>query len=133
MSEAFSRERFLELVAEKQGQQRSPRSDRRPDLERLAQADVEAKYLTDSEPWNVALSLMESTAKECEEKIAECREALETTVFSDDGQLRFHQTRLLVFRAQLEQLREIMELPAKMRATSEMAKRAIEEEKQGEG
>jgi hypothetical protein len=38
-----------------------------------------------------------------------------------------------VFRAQLEQLREIMELPAKMRATSEMAKRAIEEEKQGEG
>jgi hypothetical protein len=120
----FDRAEFDRISSKRQDERTRTR---RPELERLAQAEPAAKLLTDSEPWNQALSLMEAKALALEEKCAELRENLETVIQSDPNAVWFMQTQLLVARATLDQLREIMEMPEKMKKTGQDAARLLKD------
>lgn len=120
----FDRAEFDRISTERQ---HSRARERRPELERLAQAEPAAKLLTDSEPWNQALSLMESKAKALEERVAQLTEKIAGTIYGDTDLLRHDQVQLLVNQAALDQLREVMELPAKMSETGQEAVRLLKD------
>ena len=120
----FDRAEFDRISADRQD---ARARERRPELERLAQAEPAAKLLTDSEPWNQALSLMEAKAKALEGRIEELRVKLSDTIYGDPGSCAHDQVQFLVNTAVLAALREVMELPAKMTETGQGAVRLLKD------